>query len=212
MLSGVCLFVCSIFFLFFAIKVKCNRGDYFDMIQMIQRMVAFVLSVFIWGIFRIHIGLVLWLLLFFILRCRIFRTNAKRLQELYEKFHDQEDGYPQIQNVRQWKQMFFSPKNVTKTDNQFKYHFLDFVDSSAPLLVFSILDIVFLSNNPAVYNAEFLIVATSGYVFLGKIVYHLSLHAPSSVFYLSPGLAYIPTMFVGIVYYTIVIIMLLTMR
>ncbi len=104
--------------------------------------------------------------------------------------------------------MFFVPKDATKIDKQFKYHFLDYVDSCAPLLVFSLLELVSFSNNPAVYIVEFLIVATIGYAFLGKIVYYLSLNAPTSVFYLSPGLSYIPVIFVGIVYYAVAIIML----
>lgn len=202
------LLLSGCFFLFFLIKVKLKRSDYFTTIQMAQRLLAINLSLFIWGVFTIPVGLVLWLLNFFLLRNMVFRTDAKRLQELHQQFHSAENGYPQLQNVSQWKQLFFVPKDATKIDKQFKYHFLDYADSCAPLLMFCILDMVDFSNNPVAYIAEFLIVATAGYVFLGKIVYYLSLNAPVSVFYLSPGLSYIPVIFVGIVYYAVAMIML----
>lgn len=207
-LGGFCLLTIGLFFLVFLMKVKTKRADYFATLQMCQKLLAVIFSIFIWGVFSIHIGLILWLLLFFILRNIVFKTDAKRLQELHQQFHSAENGYPQIQNVSQWKQLFFVPKVATKIDKQFKYHFLDYADSCAPLLMFCILDMVDFSNNPVVYIAEFLIVATAGYVFLGKIVYYLSLNAPVSVFYLSPGLSYIPVIFVGIVYYAVAMIML----
>lgn len=204
------LLIFGLFFFLYLIRVKINRLDFYATIQIAQRLLAFILSIFIWGIFTIPAGLVLWLLLFYILRNVVFRTNAKRLQELHYQFHSNKNGYPHIQNVSQWKQVFFIPKHDAKIDKQFKYHFSHHLDSSAPLLIFSLFELVTFSKNTPLYIFEFLIVATTGYVFLGRMVYHLSLNAPNSVFYLSPGLSYIPVIFVGIVYYTVTLIIMLS--
>ncbi len=58
-LGGFCLLTIGLFFLVFLIKVKTKRADYFSTLQMCQKLLAFILSVFIWGIFSIHIGLIL---------------------------------------------------------------------------------------------------------------------------------------------------------
>ncbi len=200
----------GLFFLVFLVKIKNNKSDYFSTIRMTQKLLSFNLSIFIWGVFAIHVGLILWLLLFFILRNIVFKKNAKRLQELYQNYQSCKNGYPLVKNMTQWKQAFFQPLDSTKPGRQFKYQFRDHMNSSAPLLIFSFLELVSFSNNTTVYIVEFLIVATAGYVFLGQIVYHLSLNAPSSLFYLSPGLSYIPVVFIGIVYYAVAIIMLST--
>lgn len=209
LLAGVCLFWVGVYLLIFLFRIKLNRADYFTTIQTAQRLVALVCSALIWGIAGISVGTVLWLILFVILRQWIFRINAQRLYELYEKHEKCGSEYPVIRKVAQWKDAYFSPSPSKKTNARFKYHFSQHIASCASLLFLWMFRITCISRiSIPVYVLEFLILATVIYIFVGKIIYRIALFSPSSLLYLSPGLSYIPVFFVGIVYYYIAVVIL----
>lgn len=210
MLTGVCLFLTIFFVIVFLFKIRTKRSDYFSTIRTAQKLRALICSALIWGICGVSVGLMLWFLLFIILRKWFFKTDERRLYMLYLKYEYHGKPYPLIEHVTQWKDAFFLPIPPSKAESQFKYQFSQHIDSCASLLLlwsFRIVDVSQICF--PIYALEFLVIATAIYVFVGKTIYKICLNNPSSLFYLSPGLSYIPVIFTGIVYYYIAVVILI---
>jgi hypothetical protein len=209
-LIAICSAITGVFALIFAIRKKTRQIDCYSAILLRQRFVVFVSATLLWGLFSIRIAMVVWGCLFLAFRCCFFNKDARRLEELYRQYEDSQN-YPLVCSIKDCKATFFEPEQKSSAEPQFRYPFSEYMLSMPVLCLVILLGMSTISQNSIiVYSVEFLVVATAWYVLLGKFVYHISLNSPGSLFYLSPGLAYIPVVVVGIVYYFVCIVIIST--
>ena len=207
---GICSAIIGLFVLVFVIRTKLKPMDVVSVIRLKQKLIVSVCSALLWGFFSIWLATILWSCLFFACRCVFFRIDALRIEELYRK-HDGGQNYPKIYHVREYKAAYFLPARKKTTEVQFRYPFSDHMLSMLVLVLLVYFGVATVSRDSmVVYYIEFLTVATAGYVFIGKFIYHISLNSPTSIFYLSPTLAYIPVILVGILYYFVCVVVILT--
>lgn len=210
-LTGVAIAIIIAFVVVLLIVIKVKRADYYRVIRIRQKFIAFITSVYFFGLGGIAIGMVLWMISFILFRKYIFAIDARRLEELNMHYEKKGRAYPMVENFDQIKKVFFKPSVKEITHSEWNYSFVGHLDALAVLLVLCILNIATISSTPIViYAIEFLIVATAGYILISKLVYYLALTTPSSIFFLCPKLSYIPVVFLGALYYFVAIIMLLT--
>ncbi len=60
------------------------------------------------------------------------------------------------------------------------------------------------------YAIEFSVSAVALYLVIGKTIYRVVLHNPGSVFYLSPVMSYVPVIFIGLLYFFVAAVILIT--
>lgn len=206
----ICGALIGLFALMFAAKTKLKRMDTFSAIILKQELIVSVCSALLWGIFPVWLATLLWGGTFFAFRYLFFKIDALRLEELYRKY-DNSGEYPPINHIRECKSIFFMPILKEFGDTRFRYSFLNYVFSAFSLLLLVCIGGTKVSQaSVTIYYIEFLIVATAGYVFIGKFIHYIALNSPTSIFHLSPILAYIPVGIVGVIYYYICIVILRT--
>ena len=193
------------------LMMKVKRADYYRIIQIRQTLIVFIASVFFWGIGGVIIGTILWMIFFVFSRKYIFAIDARRLEELYMQYEKKGREYPLVEKSAELINVFFNPAEKEVTALEWKYSFSKHLNSLIILLILCFLEITTISSTVLViYVIEFLIVATAGYILISKLVYYLARTTPSSIFFLCPKGSYIPVILLGVLYYSVTIIMLLT--
>lgn len=208
-LIGIAIGLIGVYFCIVLLKIKLKKADVFWIIEQQQKLVGCVCSVFIWGLFPISIGTIIWGILFYSLRFYAFKNNAKRLQELYQKWENHPKGYPCIMSIKQMRNVFFIPNIKTQARKEFYYSLNHHVDSFAILLMLYLGGIVSINSDSfALYMIEGLILATAAFVFIGKGLYFIEFYAPISPFRWNSILAFLPVAFVAVLYYLVIVIIL----
>ena len=209
-LIAICFAIIGIFTLVFAIRKKTKPMDCYRFILFRQRLVVYVSAALLWGLLPIRFAMILWGCLFLAFRCWFFGNDARRLEELYRRYEDGQN-YPRVCCIQDCKATFFAPEQLKVAGVDFRYPLSEYMLSMPLLGLMVLLGISAISQESViVYCVEFLAVATAWYILLGKLVYHISLNNPGSLFYLSPGLAYIPVILIGIVFYFVCAVMIWT--
>ena len=192
---------------FLYVGIKLKKITEYDVIHIKQAYISTVITVVVCTLFPTLISAVLFLLFYLLLRYQVFRKDTVRLANLYDIYAGKETTYPPIQRFEQ----VFSKKQkvgpIEKLDKDFLYSFSKYLNNSVYLFIFYyVKEGATAGNSSVIYAIEFFIAATALFVIIGKLVYHLALKTPSSLFFLNPNLSYIPATVVGIIYYFLVIV------
>lgn len=209
-LTIIAVIITVAFAIMLLLMMKVKKADYYRVIKLRQALIVFIASVYFWGIGGIAIGTILWMIFFLLFRKYFFVVDARRIEELYMQYERKGREYPLVKKFDEVKNVFFVPSVKEITNSEGKYSFTRHLDSLTVLLFLCFFDITTIATVPMIYIIEFLIVATAGYILLSKLVYYLEFTTPSSIFFLSPKLSYIPVILLGVLYYLVAIIMLLT--
>lgn len=199
-------FLCSYLFVLW-VKMKRNGACHFWIIRARQQVVAFAVGSFIWSVFSIVEGIIAWFISFFIMRY-FFKADAHRLQYLFETYEAKNKPYPVMNKMTQLREVFSVPSKMPQIRSEFQYTLQEHSKSILSLVILFICGVACVSTHAVLYFVEGLILATAIFVFIGRWIYRIYLHNPGSLWFLSPGLAYIPVVVYGIAYYFIAFVVL----
>lgn len=191
------------------IGVKFKKLDKLDAIHIRQYFVSMLSTVVMCAFLPIIIAEVLYLAFFFMYEVVIFKKDAFEKQRIYS-LRDRESG--EFQTVESFRELFFykyekNPSGPLHKD--YLYSFSHYVNNAGYIFMFYCAKNVVNSGNTVLFAIEYFVAFTALFVVLAKVVYHLALNTPSALFFCRPTLSYIPVAFVGLVFYTLTILIFL---
>ena len=208
-LTGFNILIIGIYTILLLIRMRAKGVCCFTVLQEKQRISNLFLSVYIWGIFPIWLGLLVWLFLFYVMRFVLLKKNSARLQTLYELFEVSNQPYPVVRNLKQWRKVIcFQPKISKRCE--FQYGIADHLTGLVALIVLFLFGQISLSQSAiGLHLADGIIVATAIFILLGKLFFQLTYYNIASQYYLSTVFAFTLIALIGVTYYSIVLYVLL---
>ncbi len=211
LILGCLLAACVLFALVYMGMILIKQATYFRILCLSQQCISYLAVIVIFGVFPIAWGIVLWLVLFFVLRLWLFKGTERRLVQLDADHKD--DVGPRVEWISQWRAPFTYPASAKLDSPDFRYSFGDHLNSLFILAVLCLLGVAEVCTESRVlYSIDFLLVATAVFVPVGKLSYFLAYRGSGSPFRMCPGLSYIFVAFTGGLYYFVVGVMLKTIR
>lgn len=210
-LTFVNIIVTLLFVLFTYIRIKIKNLDYWDIIKIKQLYISSILSTYIWGIFPIIVGALVWIVAFVILRFIIFNSDSFRLSKLYEDYQIKEMPYPLVESPLQIKSILKYSLAEKINITECYYGVLQHSYSGIILLILSLFSIVApvdLTTNIAMYITESLIIAIVLAILIGILSFRLTYYEVTSYAFGSLFLSVITVIFVEVIYCFIVIVIL----
>lgn len=207
-LLSVILFITFVCVFFLTIKIK--KANWISAINFRQNYIAFVISIYLFALLPIHISIIAWIGMYWILREIVFRKDEIRKYQLYSKYGKRGGNpFPKISKMTQFRDAFFPIDDRKLRYKDFKYSFNSYSNTGLGLIMILVLKIAEVTETVNIlYFIEIMMIASVIYLFLGRILYHLFLYAPNSTTYLCIYESYIPVTFFGLVYYFVVIAIL----
>lgn len=207
-LLNIALFV--IFILAYKVAIKFKKANWFNAITFRQNFIAFSLSLYIFELLPIYISVVVWVACFFVLREIIFRKDEVRKFELCEKDAKKWKGiFPRIHKISEFSKAFFPVDSLETRHKDYKYSFLSFSNSGLVLILLWVFEIVKITQTINILLfAESLMLASVIFIFLGRVVYHITYFHPGKALAGSEIGTHIVVIVFGIVYYFAVIAIL----
>ena len=194
------LIVC-LFALICLIGIKIKKLNYFHAIKLKELFIAFVFSAFVWSVFSITAGSVIWLCGYFLFRNVIFINDYKRLTELYEKHIEKDRPYPTVGKFPELKKaLTFKSEYKISVD---RLYFSTYLFTAATLLVLYFSETINITDtNVVLFFSDSFCVVTGVFIFLAKILYIGFYRSVRwvGIFQYSQA-ACIPVIAVGIFYY-----------
>lgn len=209
-LTGIQVAVICIYLLSVLIRIKTTGIVGFVLLEEKQKVINLLLSLYIWGLFPIWFGAIIWVLLLTVLRFFIFKTDSIRFQMLYETFEFRDKPYPIVRTWHQLKETLFSSPTGKTQPSKYKYsigeHFIGF---GALLILFALGKASVSQESIGLFWIDSIILATAIFVFVGKLVLQVTYNNVASVHYLSPISSYTLIALVGVIYYIIAVSILM---
>ena len=203
LLNAIVLFLIS----FLGIKFAKIRNE--TVIYMKQYFISMLSTVIISCLFPPVIIAVLFIALFFLYRMVIFRKDAAKLHSIYTMY---ESGINPPQ-IKCFSDIFDLYKQQTTTEiisREYQYSFSSYLNNTIYIFIFYCANGMYQPENIILYGLEFFIVITALYIGVAKLTYNLAVSSPTSPFFLSPTLSYIPVVLAGVLIYTLAIIMFIS--
>lgn len=196
-------------FLISYIGIKFSKLNKLNAIHIRQYFVSMLPTVVIGAFLPTIIAASLFLVLFFLYRNVIFRRDSLEKQRIYSLCNGDVD---RCQTIRSFQEMWFikyEDNRKVALQSEYLYSFSRYINNAGYLFLFYCAKNVINSENTILFGIEYFVAFTALFVVLAKVVYHLSLNTPSSLFFLCPNLSYIPVVLSGLIFYSLVILIFL---
>lgn len=199
---GILFVLVGVFAAILFIGIRFKKINEYNVIQIRQRFLTAVSTIIVFAVFPVSVGAVVYFALYMVFKMIVFKKDASRRQELYAKYEAHKKPYPLIQRFSKEFYLPCTKIDDAALDRDFYYSFPTYLDNAVLLPLMCLFGATAVcSASTLIYAIEFFIVATAIYVLIGKLVYWLAVTNPASLFFLSPRLAYIPIIVIGIVFY-----------
>lgn len=197
-----------IFFLISYIGIKLSKLNKLNVIHIRQYFVSMLSTVVISALLPTIIASVLFLILFFIYRNVVFRRDSLEEQRIYSFYVDVKD-YPQISSFQE--ALFFKNEDnrMVPLQRKYLYSFSRYICNAGYIFLFYCAKNAIYEGNTILFGIEYFVAFTALFIVLAKVVYHLSLTTPSSLFFLLPNLSYVPVVFSGLLFYFFAVLIFL---
>ncbi len=207
-LLNIALF--AVFALAYMLVIKFKKANWFNAITFHQNFIAFSLSLYIFAFLPVYISVALWVALFFVLRDIVFRKDEVRKFELCDKYYKKgSHGATRINKIMEFSKAFFPVESMEVRHKDFKYSFLSYSNSGLVLILLWLFEVVKITQTVNIlFFAESLIIASVIFIFLGRMLYHITYFKPGSAGCGSEIGTHIVVILFGIVYYFAVIVIL----
>ena len=196
-------------FLLSYIGIKFSKLNKLNAIHIRQYFVSMLSTIVISAFLPTIIAVSLFLVLFFIYRNLIFRRDSLEEQLIYSLCDGDVD---RCQPIRSFQEMWFfkyEDNREVALQSEYLYSFSRYINNAGYIFLFYCTKNVINSGNTILFGIEYFLAFTALFVVLAKVVYHLSLNTPSSLFYLCPTLSYISVAFGGVLFYFLAILIFL---
>lgn len=190
--------------------IKFSKIRVLDVIYMRQYFYTMLSTVTISCLLPTIVAAVLYIVLFFLYKRVLFRNYAFEIQRIYLLYGGEVHRASPIQKFS----CVFKLRN-TRTETgylcrDYQYTFSKYLNNTIYIFVFYCIKGMEQPTNAIIYGLEFFVAMTALFVIVSKLIYNLALTTPSSLFFLSPTLAYLPVVFSGVLFYGIAILIFIT--
>ncbi len=151
----------------------------------------------------------LFLVLFFIYKTVIFRRDSLLVQQVYSLCDGDMNKCQAIKNFRELWFFKYEDNREVSLHNEHLYSFFQYLNNAGYIFLFYCAKDVVNSGNAILFGIEYFVAFTTLFAVIAKAVYHLSLKTPSSLFFLSHNLSYIPVVISGLLFYFLAILIFL---
>ena len=151
------------------------------------------------------IATVLYIALFFLYRKLIFKKDALEEQHIYSLYNGDIHLSPPIQKISLIFQCQYIGSETESLSKEYLYSFSRYLDSAVYIFIFYCINGMEHPENAIIYGINFFLAITTLFIVIAKLVYHLSLWTPTSLFFLSPKLSYIPVILVALLFYGVAV-------
>lgn len=204
----ISIFISVIYAIRLHIQCHFKTANYWSVIQRWHDFLTLLSAIWIWGLFRIYIGIPVFVISIFFW-WKFFFMDGQRMTELLN-YEEKGKPIPRIEKPQQWRAAFFKPEKIHDRCSGGRYCIDPCLKSTGILIMYLILGLAETSTHISVYMVEFFFVATIAYSFIGRLIYHVAMNSPTSITYLCPGLSYLPVFVVGVVYYLVAVFIFLS--
>ena len=200
-----------VLFFIYLLGIKFRKIRVTNIIHMRQYFLTMLSTVILGCLFPTLIAVGLFLILFFLYRMVIFKNDALQLQYVYSKYNGSVHLSPSIKSFS----YIFLPYKPMGTEKEplkreYRYTFSKYINNVIYIFVFYCAKGTARPENTILYGFEFFVAITTLYVVIAKLIYHLSLTTPNSLFFLCPNLSYIPVALVGLMFYGVATLMFMS--
>lgn len=200
-----------LFFVSILILTKTQSFNCFSAIRTRQKLLSFIITVYIFGLFELSIAFAVWLIAFFLLRYFILKKDKFKLNTLYINYEKNDQPYPTVLSIKKIRDSFEIPETKEDFLREFNYNFTNHVDSSViPILFccFGVTNICYTSL--FLFGIEYFSLAVCGSFLIWKLLYKAFLNSPQSISYLSHTGTCFLVLFFELIYYLVAILIFYT--